>query len=272
MAVKLKPIVTGGVAKQIATNIREAIMDGRLKVDERLPTEEELAAQFGVSRPSIREALKRLAAQNLVRSQRGPTGGTFVVRPTEQQISSSLASSVMLFMSLGEVSHEHLAEARESMELICSRLAAVHRTDEDLAAMEEQLAIQRDSSVDDVTFCFADLHFHRAIVEATRNPFMRLLMASVIETLQTVLNMASYPFAVRKQILSQHEVIYRAIRDQQPDAAEKAMMEQMRYLAESYVKGAKWRQTRKESLVTAVKPQQRVNTGFERPRNKAIGS
>jgi DNA-binding FadR family transcriptional regulator len=87
----------------------------------------------------------------------------------------------MLFMSLGEVSHEHLYEARESMERICSRLAAAHRTDEDLAAMEAQLAIQRDTSVDDIAFCFADLRFHKAIVESTQNPFMRLLMASVIE-------------------------------------------------------------------------------------------
>lgn len=261
MAVKLKPIVTGGVAKQIATNIREAILDGRLKVDSRLPTEEELAVRFGVSRPTIREALKRLAAQNLVRSQRGPTGGTFVVRPTEQQISSSLASSVMLFMSLGGVSHEHLSEARESMERICSRLAAIHRTEEDLAAMEKQLLIQRDSTADDVTFCFADLHFHKAIVEATRNPFMRLLMASVIETLQTVSNMASYPFRVRKQILLQHEAIYRAISDREPDVAETAMMEQMRYLAETYDKGASWRETRKTSLATAVKSQRRSNTG-----------
>jgi DNA-binding FadR family transcriptional regulator len=259
MAVSLKPIVTGGVAKQIATNIREAIMDGRLKVDERLPTEEELASQFGVSRPTIREALKRLAAQNLVRSQRGPSGGTFVVRPTEEQISSSLASSVMLFMSLGEVSHEHLSEARESMERICSRLAASHRTDEDLAAMESQLAIQRDPSVSDVTFCFADLRFHKAIVESTRNPFMRLLMASVIETLQTVSNMASYPFAVRKQILAQHEKIFRAIRDREPDAAESAVIEQMRYLAESYAKGKDWRQTRKGLPAAAAKPKARVS-------------
>jgi DNA-binding FadR family transcriptional regulator len=64
--------------------------------------------------------------------------------------------------------------------------------------------------------------------------------------------MASYPFAVRKQILLQHEAIYRAIREQNPDAAEKAVIEQMRYLAESYDKGAQWRQTRKAGG-TAVK-------------------
>ena len=52
------------MARQIAKSIRDAILEGRLKVDERLPTEEELAQKFGVSRPTIREALKRLLSES----------------------------------------------------------------------------------------------------------------------------------------------------------------------------------------------------------------
>jgi DNA-binding FadR family transcriptional regulator len=242
MEVKLKPIVTGGMAKQIATNVREAIMAGRLKIDDRLPTEEELATQFGVSRPTIREALKRLTAQNLVRSQRGPTGGTFVVRPTEEQIASSLTGSVMMFISLGGVAPDHLSEARESLERLCCRLAAQHRTEDDLEAMRRQLAMQRDASASDITFCLADMGFHQALVEATHNPLMRILMASLIETLQAVFNMASFPFRVRKKVIAQHEAILEAIVAQDADAAETAMEAQMRYLAETYQKGVQSRQ------------------------------
>ena len=72
MGINYQGIVTQGLAKQISEKIRDAILEGRLQVHERLPTEEELAARFNVSRPTIREALKRLAAQNLVRSRRGP--------------------------------------------------------------------------------------------------------------------------------------------------------------------------------------------------------
>lgn len=68
---KIQPLVTKSLAKQISENIRDAILVGELKVDDRLPTEEELAARYEVSRPTIREALKRLAAQGLVRSKRG---------------------------------------------------------------------------------------------------------------------------------------------------------------------------------------------------------
>ena len=84
MAINFQPLVAESLAKQISQNIRNAIMDGSLKVDEQLPTEEVLAKKFNVSRPTIREALKRLAAQNLIRSRRGPTGGTFVKQPSQR--------------------------------------------------------------------------------------------------------------------------------------------------------------------------------------------
>ena len=75
-----QPLTTQSLARQIAEQLRDAIVAGRLGADERLPGEEQLAKQFGVSRPTVREALKRLAAQHLIRSRRGPTGGTFVDR------------------------------------------------------------------------------------------------------------------------------------------------------------------------------------------------
>ncbi|GAB5469382.1 MAG: hypothetical protein Kilf2KO_24120 [Rhodospirillales bacterium] len=68
------------LAKQISDRIRRSIMNGSLKADDRLPTEQEFATRFQVSRPTIREALKRLAAQTLVRSRRGPNGDAFFTR------------------------------------------------------------------------------------------------------------------------------------------------------------------------------------------------
>ena len=95
MAVKFQPIGTDSVSKRIAEQIRESIVEGALKVDDRLPTEEKLARQFGVSRPTVREALKRLAAQHLIRSRRGPGGGTFIIRPSHQQVASHLTTASM---------------------------------------------------------------------------------------------------------------------------------------------------------------------------------
>ena len=93
MAIKYEPVVTQSVADQISEQIRQSITDGTLKVDEKLPTEEELARQFSVSRPTIREALKRLAAKSLIRSRRGPSGGTFVTAPSAEEMAEDLKTS-----------------------------------------------------------------------------------------------------------------------------------------------------------------------------------
>ena len=106
MTINFQPLVAESLAKQIAENIRSSILDGSLKVDDQLPTEEVLAEKFNVSRPTIREALKRLAAQNLIRSRRGPAGGTFVNRPSHEDLSSSLTGAAMLLVSMGEFSKE----------------------------------------------------------------------------------------------------------------------------------------------------------------------
>ena len=72
---KIDPNDAADLSAQIAEAIRDAIINGQLIVDERLPSEAELAEQFDVSRSTVREALKRLAAQSLIRTQRGAFGG-----------------------------------------------------------------------------------------------------------------------------------------------------------------------------------------------------
>ena len=68
---KIDPTKNADYSAQIAKAIRDAIIGGQLNVNDRLPSEAELAEQFEVSRPTVREALKRLAAQSLIRTQRG---------------------------------------------------------------------------------------------------------------------------------------------------------------------------------------------------------
>ena len=93
-------IVKASISKQIAEQLRAAIVAGQFKIGQRLPTEDELAQRFGVSRPSVREALKRLAAQNLVRAKRGPTGGNFVVQPSYSELAESLSGAATLLVGM----------------------------------------------------------------------------------------------------------------------------------------------------------------------------
>lgn len=246
MAINFQPLVAESLAKQIAENIRSSILDGNLKVDDQLPTEEVLAEKFKVSRPTIREALKRLAAQNLIRSRRGPTGGTFVNRPSQADLRSSLTGAAMLMVSMGEFSLSEIAEARRELELTCCRLAAVRREKEHLQTMAEEIQVQKNPATTDVDFCASDVRFHRAMVDATGNPVLQFVMFAVIEALQPATNLVIFRFREREKILAQHERIYASIKARNADVAEETLAEQMNYLCEQYAQAQEWRRDRDE--------------------------
>ena len=241
MAINFQPLVAESLAKQIAESIRSAILDGSLKVDEQLPTEDVLAAKFNVSRPTIREALKRLAAQNLIRSRRGPAGGTFVNRPSQEDLRSSLTGAAMLMVSMGEFSLSEIAEARRELELTCCRLAAQRRKEEHLLTMREEIDRQKNPQTTDEEFCSSDVRFHRALVDATGNPVLQFVMFAVIEALQPATNLVIFRFREREKILGQHERIYKAIKARNAEVAEEALAEQMNYLCEQYAQAQEWR-------------------------------
>jgi DNA-binding FadR family transcriptional regulator len=233
MPINYESVVTQSLAKQIAENIREGILRGDLKVEERLPTEEELAARFSVSRPTIREALKRLAAQNLVRSQRGPAGGTFVKRPSQEEVRATLTSATTLLVSLGEFDFSAIVEARHELERLCCRLAVQRCEDTHLDAMSREIEVQQ-SEISDEKFCASDVRFHRALVDATGNPVLQFVMFAVIEALQPVANMVVFRLRQRDKVIEQHRRILAAIRERDEAAALAALDEQMEHMREQY--------------------------------------
>ncbi len=221
-----------GLARQIAEALRAAILDGTLAVDERLPTETELAARFGVSRPTIREALKRLAAQNLIRSRRGPAGGTFVNRLGQTEARETLRGLVTLMVGMDTVTLTDVAEARAELERVCARLAARRRTDADLFALRAALDDQREPTLSDEAFCAADVRFHRAVVEAAHNAMLGFQMVGVVEALQPVVNMIINRVRARDRIIAAHASVLAAIEAGDATAADAAMATLTAYVAE----------------------------------------
>ncbi|MFD2236447.1 FadR/GntR family transcriptional regulator [Aureimonas populi] len=219
MSLNYGKVVRTGLPRQVADAIREAILDGRLKVDERLPGEEELARRFGISRPTVREALKRLAAQNLIRSRRGPTGGNFVRRPDVEGLSQAITGAATLLVGLGAFDVDEMVTARMESEAVCCRLAALNRSEEDLAAMEAQIAIQRDPATTHEAFCASDVRFHRALVAASGNGPLGLMMYTVIEAFIPITNMLTDRLLERRGAADSHQGIVDAIRERDADRA-----------------------------------------------------
>ncbi|WP_274631362.1 FadR/GntR family transcriptional regulator [Arvimicrobium flavum] len=231
------------ITRQIADNIRDSILNGELKIDERLSTEDDLAERYGVSVPTIREALKRLAAQHLIRSKRGPGGGIFVNRPSFEQARENMVGIMMMLSSLGSFSLIDIAEFRHDMGLMCVTYAVQRRTDDDLAALERELALQEDATISDVDFCAADVRFHQALAQATGNGVYSFFLQGLLEVLIPPANMVVFKFRDRMLICGFHRRILLGVYSRNQRAAEEAFIELMGYLRTKYAEAQDWRRT-----------------------------
>ncbi|MCL5777917.1 GntR family transcriptional regulator [Limibaculum sp. FT325] len=193
-----------GAGEAIAAQIRALILEGRIGVDERLPGEQDLAARFGVSRPTVREALKTLAAQNLIRTRRGSSGGSFVNRYGIEEAQDQLVSTAIMLMGLNRIAPEAVTEARLTFLSAIAPLACARRTAQQVAAMRAEIDVQRNPATTDEEFCASDVRFHRTLANAAGNPLIAFQMAAVIEAMQPLLNMLTWRGRDRAEIAARH--------------------------------------------------------------------
>jgi GntR family transcriptional repressor for pyruvate dehydrogenase complex len=227
-------IVKASLSKQIAEQLRSAIVSGQFKIGERLPTEDELAQRYGVSRPSVREALKRLAAQNLVRAKRGPSGGNFVVKPSFGDLAESLSGAATLLVGMGALDIEKIIEARRTLQGSCLALAINHATAQHIEDIEIALQRQQDPKISDEAFCQADVAFHRALVDATDNGMLRFVMYTVIEALIPVTNMVVTVVRERSDIISLHRQMLDQLKQGNANELQASMDELLDYLLQKF--------------------------------------
>jgi DNA-binding FadR family transcriptional regulator len=143
------------LVSDLAEAISREIAEGRLQAGDRLPTEAELASAAGVSRTVVREAVAALKAAKLVQTRQG--AGAFVLPPPPK-------SDFFASLSNGEVDDIlAMLELRLAVEVEAASLAAVRRTEEEMAAL--------DRALENITKGAADLEFHRILAGATKNPY-----------------------------------------------------------------------------------------------------
>ncbi|MGB3314296.1 MAG: GntR family transcriptional regulator [Albidovulum sp.] len=228
----LKLGTEGELPIRIAAAIRDAIVEGRLIVDERLPSEQELAEQFGVSRPTVREALKRLAAQSLIRTQRGATGGAFVNRLSYDEAAGQQITTSTLLLSMNAVDFETACEARYALERACVPFAADRCEADHLAAMRAEIFRQGQPGLSDEGFCASDVAFHRALVDAAGNPVLSYQLAGAVEAMQPLMNMITFSARSRERIVALHTGIADAVEAADADTAGTYLSELAAYTVE----------------------------------------
>jgi DNA-binding FadR family transcriptional regulator len=157
----------------LADELRADITSGRLQPGERLPPEPELCVKTGVSRSTVREALRLLASQHLIVTTRGVTGGSFVAHPDAEQLGDGLATGFTLLTHSAAIGLADLLELRRALEVPAAGLAAVRRTEEHLLEIRGALF---DPVADDLeTILVAHAAFHLAVVKACGNPLFDLV-------------------------------------------------------------------------------------------------
>jgi len=203
----------------VASSISREIAQGRLRAGDRLPTEQALAATFGVSRNVVREAIARLRFEGLIWSQQGR--GAFVAdvrAATVLKIEHDDRAPADAFVTLFQL--------RDMLEVPAAALAARMREARDLRQMRAALDGMAAVLYGSVAWLDGDLGFHRAIADATYNPYIGQIIGFTAERVRESILAAGderHTDDMAQATLDEHERILEAIRDADPDAAERAM-------------------------------------------------
>ncbi|PZO78189.1 MAG: FadR family transcriptional regulator [Mesorhizobium amorphae] len=175
MTLKLDRVARGPhLSTLVASSISREIAQGRLKPGDQLPTEQALAATFGVSRNVVREAIARLRSEGRIWSQQGR--GAFVAEAGNATVLTIDHEA----LQRGD-SFRSLFELRGILEVQGAGLAALRRSPDDVAAMEGALAAMRTAPYGSVAWLRNDLDFHRAVADATGNAYMGQFLVFVSE-------------------------------------------------------------------------------------------
>jgi GntR family transcriptional repressor for pyruvate dehydrogenase complex len=225
------------ISDVIVQQMEEMILEGTLKPGQKLLPERELARQFDVSRPSLREAVQKLAARGLLVSRQG--GGTYV----SEELGASFSDPLLeLFKTHPEAQYD-LLEFRHALEGVSAYYAALRSTAADREEIQTRyeelqrfhLSKEFSKEVD------ADVEFHLAIAAATHNMVLLHMMRALFSLLRqhitdNLLNIYPRPGS-REKIHDQHRVLMTAILAGEPDNARKAAHPHIAYGEEAVLEG-----------------------------------
>jgi DNA-binding FadR family transcriptional regulator len=218
-----RPINRRRLYQQIADAIEHAILDGTLAPGTRLPSEHELAEQYGVSRNVIRETLKRLKEHGLIYIRTG--SGAYVSTPTAQPVADALQR--LIRHSASDVAVSHLYEVRRFLEPQGAMLAAQRGSADAHAALEAALASMQSHQNDPAAWANADLEFHLAVAAASGNPLFRSILNPLTDSLRTAIQAG---YADHRNVaagLEAHARILNAILQRDGAAAHQAMLDHL---------------------------------------------
>lgn len=205
----------------VTEGIAARVIAGEWDDGSALPSELELAEQLGVARTSVREALTRLKAKGMVAS-RQKAGTRTLPRMQWNMLDADVLRWVWQGSNRGQ-SALHLLQLRRIIEPAACELAAALAPDAAIAAIERAYRLMDAAGMDPVAYAGPDLEFHRAILQATGNPFLVTLGASIEAALHMSFELSSRQPGAPRRSLPLHRAVLDAIWARKPDQARKSM-------------------------------------------------
>ena len=218
-------VKTRRVFEEICEQIRQRLASGVLKPGDKLPAERDLAAEFRVSRPAVREALRTLEISGVVSLQKGVKGGAFIRDGNPALLTQSLQD----LMYLGRLSLASLAEARRLINGLVVELACQRATEEDFAAIEANID-EIDSSEDLQVRAEHGVRFFGLIARATRNEVLVMLVDSLSDIIRFVIDRTGRK--ARPELVPVRRRILKAMRARDVKSAVRGMDEYLSIIQE----------------------------------------
>jgi GntR family transcriptional regulator, transcriptional repressor for pyruvate dehydrogenase complex len=230
----------------LADRLRDAILH-EMEEGARLPTERELVDQTGLSRGSVREALRKLEVEGLIKPRLGRFGGNIVSRPGND----SMAHFVAQFVRGRRLSLRALQEARETIEPALARLAALHRTEEDLQRLREINEQLATPGTDSSEFAELNIQWHNAVGAASGNDLLEAFLFSISYGVVAATIDEEYDTEqTRAEAVRAHNKVIEAITERDGDAAFRRM--------ERHVKATRERVKSHEDRELPIAPPERI--------------
>lgn len=225
------PVQTRRAFEEVASQIREQLTKGALKPGDRLPSERELAEQFGLSRNTVREALRSLEMSGILEFRKGATGGAFVREGHSEAVTSGFSD----LFRMGVITPEDLIEARRIVGVEVTRLACQRATEADLLALEQNVDASEAASDDEETSRRVEINlaFHALLARAAKNPVLVILVDALIEV-QSKLLQVLVPTSNSKVILSRRRLL-KHLRARDEEAAVREMQIHLTALQRHYM-------------------------------------
>jgi GntR family transcriptional regulator, transcriptional repressor for pyruvate dehydrogenase complex len=227
-----RPVQVARASDDIAGQIREELLEGRLRAGDRLPAERELAVQFGVSRNTLREALRSLEIAGLITLRKGSLGGAFV----NDSNGDTVVTSIRDMFSLGAVTTEQITEARIWIESAIVRAACKRHTAADIKKLHENLDSVAEAMDRKDFFGRAEAHleFHMILARATCNPIMETVMEALIGVVRQFVHTIGSQ-EINEYVLPSRRRFLRYFEARDAEAAVKEMEQHLKRVNRNYL-------------------------------------